>query len=270
MNEVLKIAICQMLVSRDKAANLSRAAAMIRTAAQKAQIVVLPEIFNAPYQTDLLPQYAESIPGPSTQLLSELAQENNILLIGGSIPEIDAAGKIYNSCCIFDESGQMIAKHRKLHLFDIEIPGQIVFKESDIFTAGQNLAIFDYRNLRLAVLICYDIRFPELARKAALAGAQILVVPAAFNTTTGPAHWEVLLRSRAVDNQLFVMAASPARNPEASYQAWGHSMLVDPWGTIVVEAGTTEEILYANLDLALLNKVRRELPVLKHRRPELY
>jgi len=230
----------------------------------------LPEIFNAPYQTNLLPDYAESIPGQTSRFLATQAQDNKVLLIGGSIPEIDVAGKIYNSSCVFDQTGNMIAKYRKLHLFDIDIPGQIVFKESDVFTAGEHLALIDYQQLRLSVLICFDIRFPELARMATLAGAQMLFIPAAFNTTTGPAHWELLMRTRAVDNQLFVAAASPARNPQSSYQTWGHSMIVDPWGKVIAEAQTGEEIIYAEINLDLLQKVRRELPVLEHRRPELY
>lgn len=270
MKNIYKTAICQMMVSDDKEKNLQQAAAMIKEAAQKAEMIVLPEIFNAPYQTDLLPVYAETIPGPTSNFLSALAKEENIMLIGGSIPEKDAAGRVYNSSCIFDPTGSLIAKHRKVHLFDIDIPGQIVFKESDVFTPGEQLTFFDYQGLKGAVIICYDIRFPELTRKATLAGAQALFVPAAFNTTTGPAHWEILMRTRAVDNQLYVIAASPARNPNSSYQAWGHSMIIDPWGKILTEAKTGEEIIYADLDLNVLQKVRQELPVLKHRRPELY
>ncbi|HZK87030.1 MAG TPA: carbon-nitrogen hydrolase family protein [Syntrophomonas sp.] len=270
MEQILRTAICQMQVSDDKAANLDKATQMIKEASQQANLLVLPEIFNAPYQTDLLAQYAEPIPGPTTNLLAALAKEQQILLVGGSIAEIDADGKIYNSSCVFDPSGKMIGHHRKLHLFDIEIPGQIVFKESAVFTPGEDLQMIDYEGLSLSVLICYDIRFPELARQATLAGAQLIVVPAAFNLTTGPAHWELLMRSRALDNQLFVIAASPARNQSASYQAWGHSMIVDPWGKILVEGGIQEEILYAEINLAQLRKVRQELPLLQHRRPELY
>lgn len=271
MSEVLKVAICQMRVVDNKAANLVKAGQMIQEAAsQQAQVVILPEIFNAPYQTDLLAQYAEPIPGPTTDFLSSQAQENKVLLVGGSIAEVDPNGRIYNASCVFDADGSIIGQHRKLHLFDIDIPGQIVFKESDVFTAGEQLQIINHAGLSIAVLICYDIRFPELARQAALAGAQILVVPAAFNLTTGPAHWEILMRTRAVDNQIFVIAASPARNPQASYQAWGHSMAVDPWGRIISAGHVEEEIIYADLDLSLIDKVRRELPVLKHRRPELY
>lgn len=270
MRDCFNVAICQMMVGDDKEANLQRAAGMIKEASQKAHIIVLPEIFNAPYQTDLLPAYAEAIPGRTSRFLSSKAEENKVLLIGGSIPEIDDTGKLYNSSCIFDPCGNMIAKYRKIHLFDIDIPGQVLFKESAVFTAGEHLKRINYQGLQLTVLICYDIRFPELARMATLAGAQALFVPAAFNTTTGPAHWELLMRTRAVDNQLFVIAASPARNPQSSYQAWGHSMVVDPWGKVIAEAQTGEEIIYAEINLNLLQKVRQELPILQHRRPQLY
>ncbi|MBP1761878.1 MAG: N-carbamoyl-D-amino acid amidohydrolase [Firmicutes bacterium] len=270
MDKFVNTAICQMQTGHDKSANLAKAAQMIKTAATEADLIVLPEIFNAPYQTDLLPDYAEPIPGPSTAILSELAREHQILLVGGSIPEIDAGGKIYNSSCIFAPDGKMLGCHRKLHLFDIQIPDQIVFKESDVFTAGEDLQTFFYDGLPFSVMICYDIRFPELARQAALSGANIIIVPAAFNLTTGPAHWEILMRTRALDNQVFLVAASPARNPSASYQAWGHSMVVDPWGSIIAEGGTEEEIIHAEIDLAQLRKVREELPLLQHRRPKLY
>ena len=270
MDKTIHTAICQMQTGYDKSANLDKAAQMIKEAAQYADWLVLPEMFNAPYQTDLLPDYAEPIPGPTTAMLSALAKEHQILLVGGSIAEIDNQGKIYNSSCVFAPDGKMIGCHRKLHLFDINIPGQIVFKESDVFTAGEDLPTFEYEGISFSVLICYDIRFPELARQAALSGASIIIVPAAFNLTTGPAHWEILMRTRALDNQVFLVAASPARNLSASYQAWGHSMVVDPWGNIMAEGGTAEEIIYAGIDLKYLQKVRSELPLLHQRRPQLY
>lgn len=270
MDRIIDTAICQMLAGKDKNANLEKAAKMIKAAAKKANLLILPEIFNAPYQTDLLQDYAEPVPGPTTKMLSEQAREQQILLVGGSIPEITANGNIYNSSCVFAPDGTMIGCHRKLHLFDIHVPEQIFFKESDVFTPGEDLQTFTYEGMSFTVMICYDIRFPELARQAALNGSGLIIVPAAFNLTTGPAHWEILMRTRALDNQVFLAAASPARNPAASYQAWGHSLIVDPWGTILAEAGTGEEIIYARIDLEKLAKVRTELPLLQHRRPELY
>jgi predicted amidohydrolase len=271
MTANMKIAVCQMRVSEWKSQNLKHAGEMIRKASQQgAHMVILPEFFNAPYNTRIMAENAECFPGETTAFLSEQASNNAILLVGGSIPEVDEDGKLYNTSYVFDEQGLLIGKHRKMHLFDIDIPGQINFKESEVLTAGDDLQIIRHNGLSCAVIICYDIRFPELARMAALQGAQILIIPAAFNGTTGPVHWELLMRTRAVDNQLFVVAASPAHNPEASYQPWGHSLVVDPWGTVISEAGTDEEILVCNLDLSILGRVRRELPLLKHRRTDIY
>jgi predicted amidohydrolase len=267
----LSAAICQMLVSGDKEENLGKAAQMVGEAAGNgAQMVVLPEIFNAPYQMDILPQYAENITGPTVELLASLAQKHRILLVGGSIPEKDGYGNIYNSSLIFGQDGAIIARHHKMHLFDVDIPQQIAIRESATFAPGQEITTFGYYGICFGVIICYDVRFPEMARLNALAGAQILVIPAAFNLITGPAHWELLMRSRAVDNQLYVIAASQARNHQAGYQAWGHSMIVDPWGSVICQADETEQIIYARLDLSKVDTVRRELPLLKHRRTDIY
>jgi len=271
MVNAVKVAICQMLIGSDKSANLLHAGQMVAEAARNgAQVVVLPEIFSMPYQTDIMRRQAESCPGPTTVYLADLARVNRVILVGGSIPEKDEEGRIFNTCFVFDEQGLTIGKHRKMHLFDIDIPGQMTFRESDAFSAGNSLEVVQHPTLNLAVVICYDIRFPELARWAALGGAQLLVVPAAFNMTTGPAHWEILFRARAVDNQLFVAAASPARNDKSSYQAWGHSMVVDPWGTVISQAGSDETILYADLDLDMIGRIRQQLPLLRHRRTDVY
>jgi len=267
----LKIAICQLMVTDDLCDNLNRAGDMIATASRNgAGMVVLPEMFSVPYNIEVMAQEAEFHPGPTTRHLSDLAKTNRVVLIGGSIPEKTADGKVFNTSFTFDQQGTIIGCYRKIHLFDIDLLGKISFQESTVFSPGQNLQIIRHNGLEWAVIICYDIRFPELARLAALAGAKLLIVPAAFNTTTGPAHWELLMRCRAVDNQIFVAAASPALNPAAAYHAWGHSLVADPWGNVIVQAGNSEEIIYADLDLSLLERVRHELPLLKHRRTDLY
>lgn len=271
MQEKLKIALCQMRVVSNKLENLDRARKMVNMASQQgARVIVLPEIFNVPYEPKSMAANAESFGGPTTSLLSELACNNKIILVGGSIPEKDETGKIFNTSYVFSQDGALIGKHRKVHLFDIDIPGQISFKESSVFSPGNSLQIIRHQDLVFAVIICYDIRFPELARMAALEGARLLIIPAAFNTVTGPAHWDLTMRSRALDNQLFVAACSPARNPGASYQAWGHSLVADPWGQIIGEAGIEEKIIEADLNWGLLDKVRGELPLLKHRRTDIY
>ncbi|MGI5921419.1 MAG: carbon-nitrogen hydrolase family protein [Syntrophomonadaceae bacterium] len=267
----ISAAICQFKVGENKEKNLIKAGEMMRQAAELgAELVVLPEIFNGPYDSRLFPAFAERFPGKTTEYLMQFARQNRVFLVGGSIAEKGPDGKIYNTCYIFDQSGQLVGRHRKIHLFDIDIPDKIRFQESKTLSPGSSMTIVQHNNVSLGVMICYDVRFPELARAMALNGAHILVIPAAFNTVTGPAHWEITMRSRAVDNQVFVIAASPARNPEVSYQAWGHSMIVDPWGTILNEAAAGEEIVMAELDLSLVAKVREELPLLSHRRTDLY
>jgi omega-amidase len=148
--------------------------------------------------------------------------------------------------------------------------GRITFRESDFLSPGHNITLIEYHGIKIGILICYDIRFPELSRALALAGADLIIVPAAFNHASGPLFWELVLRSRAVDQQLFVAAVSPAPNPQASYQAWGHSLVVDPWGRIIAQAGQEEGILWAELDFSLNEQIRREIPFYKHRRRDLY
>lgn len=266
-----RVGVIQMLVTDDKQANLDKAQAMIIKAHQQgAEVVVLPEVFNSPYQTALFPEYAEPYSGPSTELLARLARELRILLVGGSIIEQDISGKLYNSSFVFDETGNLLARHRKIHLFDIDLPGKVTIRESDTLDAGDTITVVKHNNLCFGLMICYDCRFTELSRAAVLEGAELLVIPAAFSAATGEVHWDMLMRSRAVDNQCYVIAASPARNPKASYKVWGHSMVVDPWGRILAEAEEDETIIYAQLDFELLGQIRRELPLLQHRRRDVY
>lgn len=235
-----------------------------------AQIVALPEMFNCPYRQDAFGAFAETVPeGETIRLLADLARQYHCYLIGGSIPERDGE-HLYNTSLVFDRTGRIIARHRKIHLFDIDIPGQITFKESAVLTAGEALTCFDTEYGRFGVVICYDLRFPELFRLMGDDGAQAVFVPAAFNMTTGPAHWEILLRARAVDNQLPIIATSPARNPESGYQAYGHSLVVDSWGSILWEANDGYQVGVVDLDLQRTIEVRQTLPLLAHRRQDLY
>jgi len=260
-----------MKVTADKNLNLQTARNFVEKAIRsQAQLVVLPEVFNAPYQASLFQQYAEPIPGPSSIVLQNMARDYKVTIVGGSIIEKDEKGRFYNTSLVFDHNGTLLAKHRKVHLFDVYIPGKIVFQESQILSPGQNITVFNLNGFKAALLICYDIRFPEMARLAVLQGADLLIVPAAFNLTTGPMHWDLLMRSRAVDNQCYVLACSPARNHDASYQAWGHSLIVDPWGKIIVQADQDEEMIYGLLDPGVVQQVRTELPVLSQLRIDLY
>lgn len=266
-----KIAVCQMKVVDDKHANIKKAVNMMREASENnADLVILPEMFNCPYDNEKFREYAENRENSRTlQVLSAASRKFKLHLVAGSIPESDGE-KIYNSSFIFNPEGVLIGQHRKLHLFDIDIPGEIFFKESETITSGDQITVLETVICKLGVAICYDIRFPELLRLMALKGVELMVIPGAFNLKTGPAHWEVLIRSRAVDNQFFVAAASPAQNENLSYIAYGHSMVVDPWGDIMAQAGCDEEIIYAEINLSRIAEVGKELPVLTNRRTDLY
>ncbi|KAG8635966.1 hypothetical protein MANES_16G084000v8 [Manihot esculenta] len=203
-----KIGLCQLLVTADKERNIAHARKAIEEAAGKgAQLVVLPEIWNSPYSNDSFPVYAEDIDAgsnssPSTAMLSEVARLLKITIVGGSIPE-RYGDQLYNTCCVFDTEGKLIAKHRKIHLFDIDIPGKITFIESRTLTAGQSPTIVDTEVGRIGIGICYDIRFQELAMIYAARGAHLICYPGAFNMTTGPLHWELLQRARCYSIHLF-------------------------------------------------------------------
>ncbi|OQR97179.1 carbon-nitrogen hydrolase [Thraustotheca clavata] len=274
-----KVALCQLAVGDKKAVNIQRAKAAIEEAARNgANVVSLPECWNSPYATTSFPQYAEEIPStaqvnekdhPSTYMVLSLAKSLGIYLVGGSIPERDN-GKVYNTCVVAGPDGTLLTKHRKVHLFDIDVPGKITFKESDTLSAGNQVTVFDTPWCKIGVGICYDIRFPELSMLMKNAGAKFLMFPGAFNLTTGPAHWELLQRARAVDNQLYVAATSPARGPEGGYQAWGHSSVVSPWGEVVATTEHGEAIVYADIDIENANEMRRNIPTTLQARKDIY
>ncbi|KAK9452410.1 carbon-nitrogen hydrolase [Limtongia smithiae] len=274
LDRSLKVALVQLAAGADKVRNLTRAKEHVLEAASNgAQLVVLPECFNSPYSVAAFPEYAEPIPGQTTTFLSALAKDNSIYLIGGSIPERDESdGRLYNTSLSFSPTGELIAKHRKTHLFDIDIPGKIRFKESDVLTGGSKVTVFDlppYGKVGLA--ICYDIRFPELASIAARKdGVFAMIYPGAFNTTTGPMHWDLLGRARAIDNQIFVLLCSPARDMTAGYHAYGHSVVIDPNASILAEAGEGEEIVYAELEAGKIEEFRAGIPVTTQRRHDVY
>ncbi|KAH7974640.1 hypothetical protein HPB49_017610 [Dermacentor silvarum] len=265
-----RVALVQLAVKASKAENLARAGDEIKKAATSgAKLVCLPECFGFPYGAQYFPKYAESIPGETSEMLSKAAQENGVYLIGGSMAETEN-GKLYNTCLVYGPDGKMLAKHRKVHLFDIDIPGKITFKESDSFTAGNSLTTFDTPYCRVGLGICYDLRFAQMAQLYAKQGCKLLFYPGAFSMATGPLHWELLQRGRAVDNQVYVATASPARDQSASYVAWGHSTLVDPFGKVVASAGAEEELVVGEVDLEHLEAVRNEIPITKQQRDDLY
>jgi len=268
---VFQLAVCQLNVAENKRKNIDRAAEMVRCAADNgARMVILPEMFNCPYQTKLFPEYAEHFAGgETTSMLREVASEKQIYLVGGSIPEKDG-DQVYNSSFTFGPQGELLGSYRKMHLFDVDLPGGPKVQESSTLDYGHGLTVFDTEWCRVGIVICFDVRFPELIRLLALQGVQLVVIPAAFNTTSGPAHWEMTMRTRAVDNQVYVAAASPARDPETGYVVYGHSVVVEPWGEVVAEAGEGEETITAEIDIDRVEKVRQQIPLLNLRRHDLY
>lgn len=268
---VLKIALCQMPVKADKQQNLNQVTTMLQEAAVGgAELVVLPEMFNCPYDIHCFRDYAEKIPaGETTNHLAALAHIHGLFLVGGSIPELDGE-RLYNTSVVFNPKGEIIAKHRKSHLFDVNVKNGIKFTESEVLSPGNTATLFKTPWGKFGLEICYDIRFPELTRKMAKDGARLVIVPAAFNMTTGPSHWELLFRSRALDNQIFILGTSPARNPHASYVVYGHSLAVNPWGQVLAQLDDKPGILIVDLDLTQIEEVREALPIWKQRREDLY
>ena len=269
MDRKLKLAVCQLRTELEPRQTMDKAARMVREAAANgAQAVVLPEMFNCPYSREYFLRFGPLGHEAALEEMSGWAKESGVLLVGGSVPEL-ADDRLYNTCFIFDETGRQIARHRKVHLFDVDLPG-MRFCESDTFAPGREITTFETRWGTMGAAICFDLRFPELFRAMAKRGAQIVFLPAQFNRTTGPAHWELSLRARAVDNEFFVVGASAARYEGFAYESWGHSLLADPFGGVLASCGDEETILYAEADLGRIGEVRRQLPTFLHLREELY
>ena len=269
MNDKLKIAVCQLRTELDGAQTMDKAASFVRRAAEGgADFTVLPEMFCCPYSSRYFRAALAEGHEKTVESMSAWARENGVYLVGGSVPETEGE-RLYNSCYVFDRTGRQIAKHRKVHLFDVTIPG-MRFHESHTFTPGEQITVFDTPYGRMGAAICFDARFPELFRAMARRGAELICLPAQFNMTTGPAHWEATMRMRAVDNEVFFVAASAARYEGFSYECWGHSLILDPFGTPLAAADETEQLLLAEIDLNRIDEVRAQLPTFLHLREELY
>lgn len=266
----MTVAQLQTLVYEDKMKNIDALTPLFEEAKKSgADLICLPEMFNCPYETKNFPVYAEKKGGPVWTALSELAKKFHVYLCAGSVPESDDEGHVYNTAYFFDREGKELGRHRKVHLFDIDVKGGQCFKESDTLTAGNSATVVDTEFGKIGVAICFDIRFPEIFRRMALDGAGIILVPAAFNMTTGPAHWEVAFRSRAIDNQVFTFGTSPARDMDASYHSYAHSIAVSPWGTVLNEMDEKPGIQITTIDLDEIPAIREQLPLLKTRMENL-
>ena len=318
-SSTLRVALCQFHVTDNKNTNEDTARRYLSQAKEKgARMAVLPEIWNSPYATSAFPEYAERLPdigdglssgeggegngdspkskskwsSSASRLLMKAAKDLDMWIVGGSVPEKvtitnKETGKeeeiIYNTCLVLNPEGIVVAKHRKVHLFDIDVPGGITFFESETLSPGSTVSHFDCPPYgEIGVGICYDIRFAEYAMLLRQKhDCLVLIYPGAFNMTTGPAHWELLQKARALDNQCFVVTASPARSEEKEndgdaekkyphYTAWGHSTVVSPWGDVVATTDEKEGVVIADLDLDRLAEVRSGIPIGNQRRTDLY
>lgn len=262
------VAAVQMLASPDRDANLKKAEEMVREAAAKgAKVVALPEVFHWRGSREDEKKYAEPIDGPTARSMSHLAGELGIYLLSGSfLEEIPGSNKVFNTSLLFDAKGDLIACYRKIHLFDVDIEGKVSAMESETRQSGEATVVTETEFCPMGLTICYDLRFPELYRALVGKGAQIIFVPSAFTAPTGKAHWEPLLRARAIENQVYIVAPNQTGKNPLSFATHGHSMIVDPWGRIVTQAFDQAEVIVGEIDLDYLVKVRKELPALSHRK----
>lgn len=261
-------AAVQMLASSDKEANLKEAKGRVHEAAAKgAKVVALPEVFNWRGAKEEERKNAEPLSGPTASLMRGLARDLGLYLLAGSfLEEIPNSVKAYNTSLLFDPQGNVVATYRKIHLFDIHLERGVSTMESETRQPGESVAAAETSLGTMGLTICYDLRFPELYRALVGKGAQLIFVPAAFTAITGEAHWEPLLRARAIENQVYIIAPDQIGKHPKSFDTYGNSMIVDPWGRILARASDVPGIIFAEIDLAYLAKVRAELPALAHRK----
>jgi predicted amidohydrolase len=261
-------AAVQMLAGDDKAANLAEAERWIRAAAaQGARVVALPEVFIWRGVKKQERENAEAIPGATSEFLSHLARELGIYLLGGSIlEEIPGTPKAYNTSLLFDPSGKLLASYRKIHLFDVDLADGTSLRESATREFGASVIAVSTDICTMGLSVCYDLRFPELYRALVAKGARLIFVPSAFTAYTGQAHWETLLRARAIENQVYIVAPDQFGKSANSFETHGHSMIVDPWGKVIAVLPDGPGIIMAEIDLDYLSMVRAELPTLDHRK----
>jgi deaminated glutathione amidase len=271
---LMRVAAVQCTASADREQNLVRAGDLVsRAASQGAELVVVPEHFSFFGNAGALRNSAEPRNGTVLHWAATIARENEIWLVAGSSVEL-AGGRRYNTTCLVSPNGDLVATYRKIHLFDVDVTGA-VSRESDAVAAGSRpvmarITPSDARPVPIGLTICYDLRFPELYRVLTLAGALVMVVPSAFAAVTGRLHWEILVRARAIENQVFVIAAGQVGTLGGGFEAYGHSMIVDPWGTILAEIDDGPGFIFADLDLTAQQDARSTLPSLVHRRPSAY
>ena len=267
----MRVALVQINSQDDKAANLERGEALVAQAATWGpDLVVLPELWTYLGPRKRHAEVAEPIPGETSELLARLAVRYGFWIVGGSYLEaVEGAERFYNTSVVVSPDGEIVARYRKLHLFDIEVEGK-AYRESATMMPGSETVVIDAARTRVGLTICYDLRFPELYRRLADRGARLVTVPSAFTMETGKDHWEPLLRTRAIENQVFALAAAQCGPHPPANACYGNTMIVDPWGTVLARAGYREGVVVANLDLGEQARLRESLPALQHRRQDLF
>jgi deaminated glutathione amidase len=266
LNETFRVAALQMVSVPDRERNLAEAGRLIAEAARDgAQLVLLPEYFcfMGFKDTDKLALRETPHEGPIQQFLSDAAREHRVWVIGGTLPIASPEpGRVLNTTLVFDPTGKQVARYDKIHLFSFE-KGEESFDEARTICPGIDVRTFEAPFGRVGLSVCYDLRFPELYRK--MGDCALIVVPSAFTYTTGKAHWETLLKARAVENQCYVLAAAQGGKHENGRRTWGHSMLIDPWGEILAVREEGPGVVAGSVDLARIEAVRQSLPAYRHR-----
>lgn len=270
ISERLRVAVVQLSSQSDLAANLARVGALVQEAAGLgARLVALPENFAFMGEETGKQAIAEAIDerGPIVSLLAGLARRHGVTLVAGGMPERSSdPARPYNTSLFVAPSGEVVARYRKIHLFDVDLPDGTSLRESAGSSPGDAPCTASLGDVVVGMTICYDLRFPELYRLLAARGARIVTVPAAFTLTTGKDHWHVLLRARAIENQVFVLAPAQHGHHPRGRQTYGKSLVVDPWGDVLAQCGEGEGVAVATLDFAAQDRVRASLPCLSHRR----
>lgn len=264
-----KVGLIQLNAQADFESNLEKITSMVDEAAQNgAKLISLPENMNqiTAVREDFV---IEEIPGKTINKMSELAKKHKAWIHCGSIKEYNSNGKPFNTTVMLNPQGEIIAEYRKLHLFDVDLKDGGSFKESDKNSPGSDIVNVQTDIGNLGLTICYDIRFPELYRLLTLNGAEVIFVPANFTYQTGKAHWSTLLRARAIENGVYILATGQC-GQKPNVVAYGHSMIIDPWGTVLAEAQEEETVIYADIDLDYIPKVREQVPSLSNRRADVY
>jgi deaminated glutathione amidase len=272
MPDRIRIACVQLTASADKTANLERAERLVaRAASLGADVIALPEKWNGVGNPEQLHALAEPLEGgESVAALSRWAQTHGVSIVGGSITERrEGHEKLSNTSIVVAPDGSVSALYRKIHLFDVEVGG-LVYRESEAEEPGDEPVVTQVEDWPVGLTVCYDIRFPELYRVLALEGAELVTVPANFTERTGRDHWEVLLRARAIENQLYVVAPAQFGEPMPGRRSFGRSLVADPWGTVLAQAPDEECVIVAELDRGRVRDVRARLPSLANRQPDAY